>query len=96
MPDPATEAGNVSPRLREWMMRAATAGASDVHVIAGYPPVMRLHGCLTPLEEFPLEPPETESLVRSLCSAETIGHLDARKNLDFSLALEEAGIGRRL
>jgi len=95
MPDNAMEAQGVSPRLREWLMRAATAGASDVHIIAGYPPVMRLHGCLTPLEEFPLDAPETESLVRSLCSAETIRHLDERKNLDFSMALEDAGVDRR-
>src|SRR6266446_4598237 len=95
MPEPVPEPANVSPRLRGWLARAATAGASDVHLIAGYSPVMRLHGCLTPLEETALEAPETDALVRSLCSAEAFLQLEARKNIDFSLTLEDAGRSRR-
>jgi twitching motility protein PilT len=95
MPDLVPEPANVAPRLRDWLMKAAVAGASDVHLIAGYPPVMRLHGCLTPLEETPLEASETHALVGSLCSEDTILQLDARKNIDFSLTLEDTGHTRR-
>jgi twitching motility protein PilT len=36
----------ISDKLRSWLSRAVEAGASDLHLIAGYPPVFRLHGDL--------------------------------------------------
>src|SRR5262245_23427432 len=95
MPEPASEPANVSPRLRDWLMRAAAAGASDVHLIAGNPPVMRLHGCLTPLEDGALPPSEMQALVGSLCSEETLLQLETRKNIDFSLTLGHGSQSRR-
>src|SRR5262245_10761486 len=95
MPEPVSEPAKVAPRLRDWLLRAAAAGASDVHLIAGYPPVMRLHGCLTPLEDSALAPSEMQPLVGSRCSYETLEQLESRKNIDFSLTLEQAGQNRR-
>src|SRR5438105_15550002 len=40
----------VPPQLRAWLSRAVDAGASDLHLIVGHPPVLRLHGDL--IEQF--------------------------------------------
>ena len=43
-------------KLGAWLARAVEAGASDLHLIPGHPPVLRLHGDLTELAEPPLRP----------------------------------------
>jgi twitching motility protein PilT len=46
MSDRNPEAPTVPEALRAWLRRAVEAGASDLHLIVGYPPVLRLHGDL--------------------------------------------------
>jgi twitching motility protein PilT len=46
MNDPTPAAPPVPDKLREWLARAVEAGASDLHLIVGYPPVLRLNGDL--------------------------------------------------
>ena len=49
------EGGTVPDQLRGWLRHAVEAGASDLHVIAGYPPVLRIHGDLINMSEPPLD-----------------------------------------
>src|SRR5262249_52442202 len=95
MPEPASEPARVSSRLREWLTQAADAGASDVHLVGGYPPVMRLHGCLTALDDRALDLSEMQALLGSLCSQDALLQLESQKNIDFSLTLERAGQSHR-
>jgi twitching motility protein PilT len=89
------DAPQVSTRLREWLNLAVESEASDLHLIVGYPPVMRLHGDLTELPEATLTAEETNALLRPLCSAEMFERLIARKNIDFSFDLAlQAGTNR--
>jgi twitching motility protein PilT len=81
----------IHSKLRAWLTHAVQAGASDLHVIAGYPPVLRLHGDLIELPEPPLEPEPALALLRTLCSAESFARLEVRKNLDFSFELPMPG-----
>jgi twitching motility protein PilT len=46
MNDRNPEAPSIPEKLRAWLSRAVRAGASDLHLIVGYPPVLRLHGDL--------------------------------------------------
>jgi twitching motility protein PilT len=62
-------------------------GASDLHVIAGYPPVLRLHGELTELPEPALSAEETHALLSDLCRPEARDRLRTQKNVDFSFSL---------
>src|SRR3954447_6783995 len=87
MNDAQQEPPAVAERLRGWLGRAVAAGASDLHLIAGYPPVLRLHGDLTELPEPPLRPDEVGPLLSSLCPAEALARLRAQKDVDFSLEL---------
>ena len=81
------KAVSVPDEIREWLGRAIEAGASDLHLIVGYPPVMRLHGDLTELPGIPLPGDETEGLLRALCPPEAQGRLHTQKNVDFSFSL---------
>jgi twitching motility protein PilT len=80
-----------SEKLREWLGYAVQTGASDLHLIVGHPPVLRLHGELTEMPEAPLTPDETEPLLLSLCSPDTLARLQATKSVDFSFGLVIGG-----
>src|SRR5438874_237682 len=81
----------VPERIREWLGRAVADGASDLHLIVGYPPVLRLHGDLTALDVPPVARGEAQALLRSFCPREAFLRLEAQKNVDFSLTLEIGG-----
>jgi twitching motility protein PilT len=81
------EAFPVPDRLRAWLSQAVEAGASDLHVIAGYPPVLRLHGDLIELPEPRLPGDEAQALLGALCPADAAGRLRDHKNVDFSFDL---------
>jgi twitching motility protein PilT len=85
------EAPPVPEKLRAWLSRTVEAGASDLHLIAGYPPVLRLHGDLIELPEPPLAGDEANGLLTALAPREALGRLQAHKNVDFSFELTVAG-----
>ncbi len=87
MTDRKQEAAPIPDQLRKWLSRAVQTGASDLHVIVGYPPVLRLHGELTELSEPPLSAEETHELLAALCLPEVFARLQAQKNVDFSFGL---------
>jgi twitching motility protein PilT len=88
---PTAEASPVAPQLRAWLDGAAQAGASDLHLIVGYPPVLRLHGDLMELPEPALAVAALDPLLRALCPPEALARLDAQKDVDFSFELSEDG-----
>ena len=40
----------ISDPLRAWLLHAVGEGASDLHIVAGYPPTLRVHGELRPVD----------------------------------------------
>src|SRR5438094_207149 len=60
----------VPDKVRDWLSQAVRTGASDLHLIPGYPPVLRLHGDLIELSEPPLEGEAVQALLSALCPAE--------------------------
>ncbi len=81
------DAPSVPDQIREWLRRAIEAGASDLHLIVGYPPVLRLHGDLTELPEPLLRGDDTEALLSALCPPEAQARLQSQKNVDFSFSV---------
>jgi len=73
--------------LRRWLEWTVQVEASDLHLVAGHPPMLRLQGELTEMPEPPLEAATLEPLLLSLCSPEMAEHLHARKNADFALTV---------
>jgi twitching motility protein PilT len=81
------EAASIPDQLRKWLSRAVQVGASDLHVLAGYPPVLRVHGELTELPDPPHSGVQTEELLSARCRPEVRNCLQAQKNVDFSFGL---------
>jgi twitching motility protein PilT len=94
-----TDATHSTPGLPEevhaWMVQAVDRGASDLHLIPGYPPTLRLHGDLVELPEPPLAAAELRAMLTALCPAAGRGRFLAEKNLDFSFALPRGGRATR-
>src|SRR5438067_1899877 len=85
------EASPIPEKLGDWLNRTAEAGASDLHLIVGYPPVLRLHGDLTELPEPPLTGEEAHQLLHALCPPEAFTRLQDQKNVDFSFEFGRDG-----
>lgn len=66
-------------------------GASDLHLVAGYPATLRIDGELVAIENMPLTGEVNQNLVFPLLSDEQRKNLDANRELDFSYGF---GAGR--
>ena len=76
----------VSPKLLAWLEFAVHSGASDLHVVAGHPPVIRFNGDLSELPEPVIAADESEPLLLSACPPPVRDRLSETKSADFSLA----------
>lgn len=77
----------------ELLTRMVKAGASDLHLTIGVPPVLRIHGDLKPLTELPpLQGDDTLSLARGLMSEKQFGKFERNREFDFAISLK--GLGR--
>src|SRR3954447_22647226 len=62
--------------------------ASDLHLTAGSPPVIRIHGQLERLSDFPnVTPDDTRALVYRILSTEQQKLLETKRQLDFSYSV---------
>lgn len=75
--------------IQEYLEIVVKKEASDLHLVTGAPPMVRIDGQLMPLASGPLSPEETEGLVFELLSPEQKEILLVNKELDFSFALGE-------
>ncbi|MBS0264802.1 MAG: PilT/PilU family type 4a pilus ATPase [Planctomycetes bacterium] len=94
LPD-ASPPAEISADLARWLSAAVTAGASDLHLIADYPPTLRVHGELQALTEPALESASIGEQLRALCPPALRSLLDTRKSVDFSFDLESGGRKQR-
>ena len=70
--------------ILEVLKLAHNKKASDVHITAGSPPVLRLDGQLFKLDTEPLNSEQTKALCYSLISDEQKARFENEKSLDFS------------
>ncbi|MGI6356072.1 MAG: type IV pilus twitching motility protein PilT [Lentisphaeria bacterium] len=61
-------------------------GASDLHIPCYSPPVLRMHGEMTPLDTEPLGPEDTEYLMKSITSEANQQKLQQDGGVDFGFA----------
>lgn len=80
------------PTLEEILTIAYNAGASDVHITVGLPPVMRLNGHLTKLDFPVLTPNDTLELCVNMLKPKQRERFEERGEYDLSIAYP--GIGR--
>jgi twitching motility protein PilT len=81
----------VNAELQTWLCRVIESAGSDLHLVAGHPPVQRLHGELIALDGPPLQPDQLRDLIHSFCTPEAISQLKTQQDVDFSLVVSVAG-----
>ena len=79
-------------QLDSYLRRLDAQGGSDLHVVAGLPIKLRLHGSLHAVEDRALSDTEARTLLFELLSREQREKLEA--NLDLDFAYEVAGLAR--
>ena len=71
------------------LMRATVhAGASDLHISVGMPPILRVHGKLVRFETRALFPEDTEKFAVELANGEQLHRLRTDGSVDFALTTE--------
>ncbi len=76
--------------MKDLLQLVVDEGASDLHIEVGTPPVVRLHGEMTPLDAPPLLPEDTERLIRSIATEKQIKQLEEDGGADFGYAFSDA------
>ena len=66
-------------------------GGSDLHLVTGRPPVLRMHGRLRSLETKVLEPDDTVALMKSITPEKNQQELQEVGGTDFGFAFGDAG-----
>ncbi|MFQ5881415.1 MAG: type IV pilus twitching motility protein PilT [Candidatus Methylomirabilales bacterium] len=74
--------------LDELLKEMVAGGASDLHITTGIPPMIRVHGRLTPLGTTPLTPAETKQLAYSILTDVQKHKFEEQKELDFSFGVK--------
>ena len=73
--------------------RAVGLKASDLHITAGSQPVVRVHGHIELLDDFPvLDPDSTRQLIYRITTTEQQKRLELNRQLDFAYGVR--GLGR--
>ncbi|MCC6661669.1 MAG: type IV pilus twitching motility protein PilT [Phycisphaerales bacterium] len=74
--------------LDEILRAAYEAGASDVHLIAGQPPVMRVNQVMTPMPRPVLTPEDARAMFEHMVPGDARQTFERQKDLDFSYEVE--------
>jgi twitching motility protein PilT len=72
----------------EVLSKMVEARASDVHLTAGSPPVLRVRGLVKPMDDYPdLTPQHTRDVVYSILNDDQRKRFENNKSLDFAYAI---------
>jgi twitching motility protein PilT len=79
------------PDLVTLLSQAVAQGASDLHISAGVPPMIRLNGEVTPLYEAPIDGDQTRTLILDILTNAQRARLEDTLELDFAVEVRELG-----
>ncbi|MFN7952834.1 MAG: type IV pilus twitching motility protein PilT [bacterium] len=79
------------PRIDTLLGRARQLGASDLHIAAGSPPMLRILGDLKRAEAPPLGDSDVEALLLELLGPEQRAELETRQSVDLAYEVPSAG-----
>jgi twitching motility protein PilT len=86
--DAAASARLPAPRLEAWLRTLVARGGSDLFLVAGAPPCIRVDGTLHPLSEGPLDGQDVEEAVLPALSPFHIAQYRERRTADLSLRID--------
>ena len=77
------------PSIKELLTRMIRDGASDMHIVVGAPPMIRLHGGVEPMPGIDkLTPEQTQELIYTVMNEEQIAEFESTKECDLSFGIE--------
>ncbi|SPD71957.1 transporter [uncultured Desulfobacterium sp.] len=79
-------------RIDTYFREMKDRGASDLHMVIGFPPLLRLRGDLVPTEHPVLTPEINREILFEILSVDQQTHLE--QNRDFDMAYELEGVAR--
>ena len=71
--------------MMDLLQATVDEGSSDLHIRVGVPPMLRIHGSLTPLDSPPLTPEDTEALAKSITAEDKQHEIEQCGGADFAL-----------
>jgi len=77
--------------MEELLKLAVERQASDLHLVVGIPPSLRIDGEIIFTELPALKPAESKELIYSLLNQDRIKRFEEKKELDFSIACQDIG-----
>jgi len=78
-----------APSIRELLTKMIDDGASDLHIVVGAPPMVRIHGGLESMPGYNrLTPEETQEIMYSVMNEEQIAEFEAEKECDLSFGID--------
>jgi twitching motility protein PilT len=78
-------------QITELLNETVTAGASDLHIITGLSPIIRVNGELSLMPVEALDTVTVDSYVKAVLTEEQIQVFRTRKELDFAYAIHDIG-----
>jgi len=75
--------------IRELLQKVIEIGASDMHIVVGAPPMIRLNGELEPLPGYPsLKPEDTQEIIYTVMNEEQVAAFESEKECDLSFGID--------
>ena len=75
--------------IKQLLVKLIEMGGSDLHIVAGAPPVMRVHGQMEPMHGYPvLRPNETQEIIYTVMNEEQIAEFEEEKECDLSFGVQ--------
>ena len=78
-----------TPSIKELLTKMIQAGASDLHIVVGAPPMIRVHGGLDPLDGYPkFNSEQTQEIIYSVMNEDQVAEFEEEKECDLSFGIE--------
>lgn len=76
--------------IRELLTKMIRMGGSDLHIVVGAPPVIRLNGACAPMNGYPaLTSEDTQAIVYTVMNEEQIAEFEEEKECDLSFGIDK-------
>jgi twitching motility protein PilT len=78
------------PSIRELLAKMIKEGASDMHIVVGAPPMMRIHGGLEPIPGYKaFTADETQEIIYTVMNEDQISEFERDKECDLSFGIDK-------
>ncbi|MFA6185779.1 MAG: PilT/PilU family type 4a pilus ATPase [Phycisphaerae bacterium] len=76
-------------QIKQLLAGAVAAGASDLHINVGMPPMMRINTELVPVESAPVSLQQVKQMLLDMVSVEKFENFEKRRDYDFSTTISD-------